>query len=405
MRSKPGSRSISRIVAVEPMACTMVPGRWLPQRDAEGRILRWYSLGTNIDERKRGEEELKKAFEEIKRLKDRLHDENVVLREQIDQVFMFEEIVGSSPALKAVLSSITKVAPTDSTVLITGETGTGKELIARAIHKRSHRAGRAFVSVNCAAIPSSLIASELFGHEKGAFTGALQQRRGRFELAHSGTIFLDEVGELPAETQIALLRVLQEREFERVGGNRIVTADVRVIAATNRDLADAIAAGAFRADLFYRLNVFPIHVPPLRQRREDIPMLVEYFVKRYAEKAKKEICRIDKNTLKLCQSYSWPGNIRELQNIIERSVILCNGGTFWIDEAWLASQGAPQPGSPGILTETLENHEKELIEAALAESKGRIAGPNGAAARLGIPRSTLDFRIKRLKIRAHKFAH
>jgi formate hydrogenlyase transcriptional activator len=379
--------------------------RGRPQRDAEGRIVRWYTLVTDIDERKRAEAKLGKAFEEIKRLKDRLHDENVVLREQIDQVSMFEEIVGSSPALKTVLASIVKVAPTDSTVLITGETGTGKELIARAIHKGSERAGQAFITVNCASTPASLIASELFGHEKGAFTGALQQRRGRFELAEAGTIFLDEVGELPAETQIALLRVLQERQFERVGGNRVISADVRVIAATNRELSAAIGVGAFRADLFYRLNVFPIQVPPLRQRKEDIPMLVEYFVKRYAEKAKKEISRIDKRTLKLCQSYHWPGNIRELQNIIERSVILCNGGTFSVDEAWLTSPEARHQASTGILTETLEKHEKELIEAALAESKGRVAGPNGAAARLGIPRSTLDFRIKRLKIETHRFAH
>src|SRR5882724_5981429 len=300
-------------------------------------------LTKEVLERQRAEDELAKAVEEIKRLKDRLHDENVVLREQIDQVFMFEEIVGSSPALKTVLSSIVKVAPTDSTVLITGETGTGKEVIARAIHKGSQRAGQAFISVNCASIPSSLIASELFGHEKGAFTGALQRRQGRFELAHSGTIFLDEIGELPAETQIALLRVLQERQFERVGGTRVIPTDVRIITATNRDLSAAIAAGAFRADLFYRLNVFPIHVPPLRNRKEDIPMLVEYFVKRYAEKARKQIKKIDKNTLKLCQSYPWPGNIRELQNIVERSVILCSGDTFWIDEAWLSSQNTRLP--------------------------------------------------------------
>jgi transcriptional regulator with GAF, ATPase, and Fis domain len=273
-----------------------------PQRDAEGRIVRWFSLGTDIDERKRAEDELEKAFDEIKRLKDSLHDENIVLREQIDQVFMFEEIVGTSPALKTVLSSIVKVAPTDSTVLITGETGTGKELIARAIHKGSRRAGQGFITVNCAAIPSSLIASELFGHEKGAFTGALLRRQGRFELAHSGTIFLDEIGELPAETQIALLRVLQERQFERVGGSRAIATDVRIIAATNRDLPVAIASGTFRADLFYRLNVFPIDMPTLRQRKEDIPMLVEYFVKRYAEKARKQISKIDKNTLKLCES-------------------------------------------------------------------------------------------------------
>ncbi len=259
---------------------------------------------------------------------------------------MFEEIVGSSPALKTVLSSIVKVtAPTDSTVLITGETGTGKELIARAIHKGSQRAGQAFIAVNCAAIPSSLIASELFGHEKGAFTGALQRRQGRFELAHSGTIFLDEIGELPAETQVALLRVIQERQFERVGGSRVISPiDVQNgIAATNRDLPASIASGTFREDLFYRLNVFPIAVPPLRERKEDIPMLVEYFVKRYAEKARKQIAKIDKNTLKLCQSYHWPGNIRELQNIVERSVILCTGDTFWVDEAWLSSQGAPRP--------------------------------------------------------------
>jgi PAS domain S-box-containing protein len=345
--------------------------------------------------------ELEKAFEEIKRLKERLHGENVVLREQIDQAFMFEEIVGSSPALKTVLSSIVKVAPTDSTVLITGETGTGKELIARAIHKGSQRAGQAFISVNCAAIPSSLIASELFGHEKGAFTGALQRHQGRFELAHSGTIFLDEIGELPAETQVALLRVLQERQFERVGGTRVIPTDVRIIAATNRDLSAAIAAGAFRTDLFYRLNVFPIHVPALRNRQEDIPMLVEYFVKRYAEKAGKKISKIDKNTLKLCQSYPWPGNIRELQNIVERSVILCAGDTFWIDEAWLSSQDTPRPKSSVPLTQTLDNYEKELIEAALAESNGRVAGPNGAAAKLGIPRSTLDLKIKQLNIKKH----
>jgi len=370
-----------------------------PERDAEGRVIRWYYLATDIDKRKRAEDELEKAFEEIKRLKERLHDENAVLREQIDQVFMFEEIVGSSPALKTVLSSIVKVAPTDSTVLITGETGTGKELIARAIHKGSQRAGQAFISVNCAAIPSSLIASELFGHEKGAFTGALQRHQGRFEMAHSGTIFLDEIGELPAETQIALLRVLQERQFERVGGSRVISSDVRIIAATNRDLSAAIAAGAFRADLFYRLNVFPIDVPPLRQRQEDIPMLVEYFVERYAEKAGKQISKIDKNTLKLCQSYHWPGNIRELQNIVERSVILCTGDTFSIDAAWLSSKIVARQKASAPLTKTLQGYERELIEAALAESNGKVAGPNGAAAKLGIPRSTLDLKIKQLNIR------
>src|ERR1700686_2069812 len=360
-------------------------------------------LTKEVLERKRAEDELAKAFEEIKRLNDRLHDENAVLREQIDQVFMFEEIVGSSPALKTVLSGIVKVAPTDSTVLITGETGTGKELIARAIHKGSQRADHVFIGLNCAAIPPALIASELFGHEKGAFTGALQQRQGRFELAHSGTIFLDEIGELPAETQIALLRVLQERQFERVGGNRIISTDVRIIAATNRDLTAAIAAGTFRTDLFYRLNVFPIEVPPLRKRKEDIPMLVEYFVKRYAGKMGKKIRKIDNNTLERCQSYAWPGNIRELQNIIERSVILCSGDTFWIEKAWLASVQPPRPELAGPLPDTLQNQERKMIETALAESKGKVAGPEGAAAKLGIPRSTLDSKIKQLNIKKHKF--
>ncbi len=363
--------------------------RWLlvqcnPLRDERGKVIRWYATGTDIDDRKQAEE--------------RTRQENVALREQIDQVFMFEEIVGSSPALKTVLSSIVKVAPTDSTVLITGETGTGKELIARAIHKSSPRAGQAFISVNCAAIPSSLIASELFGHEKGAFTGALQRRQGRFELAHAGTIFLDEIGELPAETQLALLRVLQERQFERVGGSRIIPTDVRIVAATNRDLPAAIASGTFRADLFYRLNVFPIDVPPLRQRKEDIPMLVQYFVKRYAVKAKKRISRIDENTLALCLSYHWPGNIRELQNIVERSVILCNGHTFSVDPAWLSSQSVGRSES-GALTSTLRSYEKEIIEKALMDSNGKIAGPNGAAAKLGIPRTTLDARIKQLNIK------
>ena len=373
--------------------------RGVPARDADGRIVRWYLLITDIDDRKRAEIDLQRAFEEIKRLKDRLHDENVILREHIDQALMFEEIVGSSVALKRVLSSIVQVASTDTTVLITGETGTGKELIARAVHKRSRRSSHAFVSVNCASIPASLIASELFGHEKGAFTGAVQQRRGRFELAHSGTIFLDEVGELPAETQIALLRVLQERQFERLGGSHAIHTDVRVVAATNRDLSSAIAAGTFRVDLFYRLNVFPISIPPLRDRSEDIPMLVEYFVKRYADKARKHITKIDKKAMQLFLSSHWPGNIRELQNIVERSVILCNSGTLWVDEAWLAGEGTPLRESSGTLTETLERHEREIIEAALARSKGKVSGPDGAAVRLGMKRSTLDLRIKQLKIK------
>ena len=359
-------------------------------------------------ERDRSQAELQKAFEEIKALKDRLYEENLALREEVDQVSMFEEIVGNSAALRDVLSRVAKVAPSDSTVLITGETGTGKELVARAIHKRSSRASRAFVSVNCAAIPSSLIASELFGHEKGAFTGALQRRVGRFELAEGGTIFLDEVGELPAETQVALLRVLQEREFERIGGNKAIAANVRVIAATNRDLGAMVSGGQFRADLFYRLNVFPIEMPSLRERKEDIRLLVAYFVERYADKVGKKIESIDKATLDRFSSYPWPGNIRELQNVIERSLILCEGKVFSVDANWLQANATASPeresdGAP--LSETLIHHEREMIEKALAASRGRVAGTSGAAAKLGVPPSTLESRIKVLRIDKQRFRH
>jgi transcriptional regulator with GAF, ATPase, and Fis domain len=317
---------------------------------------------------------------------------------------MFEEIVGASPALRVVLSRVSKVAPTDSTVLLTGETGTGKELIARAIHKRSQRSSRAFVSVNCAAIPSSLIASELFGHEKGAFTGATQRRLGRFELAEEGTLFLDEVGELPAETQIALLRVLQEREFERVGGNQPIRVNVRVVAATNRDLEAAIAAGTFRSDLFYRLNVFPIEIPPLRERREDIPLLVEYFIDHFARKAGKSFLGINKKTLDLLLAYPWPGNIRELQNVVERSVIVSERENFSVDESWLSPQPlASEPKSRLELSQKLAAQEKEMIEAALRDSAGRVSGPSGAAAKLGIHRSTLESKIISLKIDKYRF--
>ena len=365
--------------------------RFNPLRDEQGQITRWYLAFTDIEDRKQAE--------------DRLRSENVALREEIDKASMFEEIVGTSSALKSVLSRISKVAPSDSTVLITGETGTGKELVARAIHRRSDRASRAFVSVNCAAIPRDLIASELFGHEKGAFTGATQQRLGRFELANGSTIFLDEVGELPAETQIALLRVLQEHEFERVGGSRRIRGDVRVIAATNRDLQAAITAGSFRSDLFYRLNVFPVEMPSLRERQGDIPLLVEYFIERYARKAGKNIKRVNKKTLELLQSYPWPGNIRELQNVIERSVILCETEIFTIDESWLPRQPLPVTESKQHLElpRRLEEQEKEMIEAALKESCGRIFGPKGAAAKLGIPRSTLESKIRSLKIDKNRF--
>jgi formate hydrogenlyase transcriptional activator len=301
------------------------------------------------------------------------------------------------------LQQVAKVAPTDSTVLITGETGTGKELIARAIHRRSARSTRAFVTVNCAAVPPSLIASELFGHERGAFTGALQRRQGKFELADGGTIFLDEVGELPSDTQMALLRVLQEREFERVGGGRPIKVDVRVIAATNRDLHAAVAEKAFRADLFYRLNVFPVEVPSLRQRRSDIPLLVEYFVHRYAKRAGKKIDGISEQSLDLLRDYLWPGNIRELQNVIERAVIVSDTNTLSIDERWLVRQRFVEPGAKRPLEDELTAHERSRVEAALAASKGRVSGPTGAAARLGIPRSTLESKIRSLKVDKHRF--
>jgi formate hydrogenlyase transcriptional activator len=360
-----------------------------PLRDEHGQIIRWYATGTDIDDRKRSEE--------------RTQNENLVLREEIDRSSMFEEIVGSSEPLRLVLSQVAKVAPTDSTVLILGETGTGKELIARAIHKRSNRSGRAFIRVNCAAIPPSLIASELFGHEKGAFAGAMQRRVGRFESADSGTIFLDEVGDLPPETQIALLRVLQEREFERVGGSQTVPVDVRVIAATNKDLSAAVAEGTFRQDLFYRLNVFPIQIPALRERVDDVPLLVEYLIDRYTQAAGKKIRNIDKGTLEMFQTYDWPGNVRELQNVIERAVILSDGETFSVDETWLTPLTPKASTTTVPLVANLIDHEKEMIENALREAEGLISGPTGAATKLGIPRQTLESKIRKLGINRHQF--
>lgn len=372
--------------------------------DKNGKIVKWYGSSFDIEDRTRAEDNLKSALDEVHKLKDQLNKENIALRDEIDKASMFEEIVGNSAPLQVVLSRVSKVAPTDSTVLITGETGTGKELIARAIHKRSHRASRAFVSVNCAAVPRDLIASELFGHEKGAFTGAMQQRIGRFEMAAGGTIFLDEVGELPFETQIALLRVLQEHEFERVGGTRSIQTDVRVIAATNRDLRAAIDTGIFRSDLFYRLNVFPIEIPPLRERQEDIPVLIAYFMDRYARKAGRKITGIGKKSLELLRCYSWPGNIRELQNVIERSVILCESESLNIDETWLSRQHPAKEATNQLeLSQRLEAEEREAIEAALRECHGRVAGPLGAAAKLGMPRSTLESKIRSLKIVKNRF--
>jgi PAS domain S-box-containing protein len=361
--------------------------RYNPMRLGPGPPSRWYVACTDIEDRKKAEE--------------RLQQENVALREEIDKTSMFEEIVGASPALTAVLARVAKVAGSDSTVLITGETGTGKELVARAIHRRSSRSSKAFVAVNCAAIPRDLIASELFGHEKGAFTGALHRRLGRFELANGGTIFLDEVAELSPDSQAALLRVIQERELEHVGGRETIRVDVRVIAATNRDLVDAVANGTFRQDLYYRLNVFPLEMPALRDRKQDIPVLVEYFVHRYARKALKTFRCVNKKTLDRLQSYPWPGNVRELQNVIERSVIVCDGDEFTVDESWLST--GRQVESPGALSSKLSAYERAIIEDALRASDGQVFGPTGAAARLRIPRSTLESRIRALRINKKRF--
>jgi formate hydrogenlyase transcriptional activator len=363
--------------------------RYNPLLNEQGRVARWFATATDIEDRKQTEQSVR--------------NENVALREQIDRDSMFEDIVGSSEALRKVLRQVGKVAHSDSTVMILGETGTGKELIARAIHKRSNRGERAFIGVNCAAIPASLIASELFGHEKGAFTGATQRRLGRFESANGGTIFLDEVGDLPPEIQIAMLRVLQEREIERVGSNRPIPVDVRVLAATHRDLNTLVAEGKFRQDLLYRLNVVPIEMPSLRDRAPDIPLLVEYFIDRFGKKAGKKFRTIDRKTLTLFQAYGWPGNVRELQNVIERAVILSDGDTFSVDETWLKREPT-QVASPRVaLNGALIRQEKEMIETALAESHGRISGPTGAAANLGLPTRTLDSKIKRLGINKYRF--
>jgi transcriptional regulator with GAF, ATPase, and Fis domain len=328
-----------------------------------------------------------------------VEEEDINLSEQVSSTSVFEEIVGSSEAICAVNAQVLRVAPSDATILITGESGTGKELIARAVHRRSSRSRGPFVCMNCAATPPSLIAAELFGHEKGAFTGATQLRAGRFEVANHGTLFLDEVGEMSIESQVTLLRVLQEREFERIGGNRSIPVDVRVIAATNCDLSASVGSGEFRRDLFYRLNVFPIHVPALRERCEDILPLAKYFIERYATSARKRIRAVEKGTAQLLEAYHWPGNIRELQNVIQRAVILCASDVFSVDEAWFES-------SSGNRCNALPMHsteEKARIEAALKESRGRISGARGAATRLGIPRTTLEAKIKRLTINKYKY--
>src|SRR5580704_6898553 len=368
--------------------------RFNPMHDEKGNIVRWYVAQTDI--------------EEAKLAAQRTENENLALREEVDGSSMFEEIVGSSQKLLRVLSDVGRVAPTDSTVLILGETGTGKELIARAIHKQSNRGRRAFIRVNCATIPASLISSELFGHEKGAFTGAFQRRLGRFEAADAGTIFLDEIGELPAETQVSLLRVLQEREIERLGSNQPIAIDVRILAATNRNLKAEVAAGTFRSDLFYRLNVFPIQIPSLRERADDIPLLVEYLIDRYGKRAGKRIRNIQKRTLELFAAYDWPGNIRELQNVVERAVLLCDGETFSVDESWLRQSPQQEAQSSGAtpmrrLGRLDSEQERNLIEDALRASNGRVSGPLGAAAKLGIPRQTLESKMASLGISKNRF--
>lgn len=355
-----------------------------PLFDVGQHVCQWYVTGTAIDDRKNGESEAQQR--------------QFAVHKEVGHFLRFDRIVGSSVALHKVLAQVNRVAPTDSTVLILGESGTGKELIARTIHNLSNRSSRAFVSFNCAAIVPTLISAELFGHEKGAFTGALQRRAGRFELANGGTIFLDEIGDLPAETQIALLRVLQEREIERVGGSQPIGVDVRVVAASNRDLEKAMATGVLRPDLFYRLNVVPIHVPPLRERVEDLPILAEYFVERYARVSGKKIRKIPRETQKLLQSYDWPGNIRELQNVIERAVVLCDSDTLFIDETWLTRLGAVTSTRA-----TLAEQEKQTIQAALESCKGQVAGLSGAAAKLGLPRQTLESKIKALGIDKNRF--
>jgi PAS domain S-box-containing protein len=379
-----------------------------PVTDESGTVIEFVGTMIDVTEQRNTTDALKKAFEEIKILRDQLFKENIALREEVDKASMFDEIVGHSAILQSLLAGVAKVAPTDSTILLTGATGTGKELIARAIHKRSQRSSRVFVTVNCAAIPTTLITSELFGHEKGAFTGALQRRLGRFELAEGGTLFLDEVGELPLETQISLLRVLQEREFERVGGNQTIHADVRVIAATNRNLQTAIESGAFRSDLFYRLNVVPLEIPTLRDRKEDIPLLVEYFIDRYARKVGKKFRPVEQKTLEILQSYSWPGNIRELQNVIERSVIVCETDVFSLDQGSLSLISSSIPSAPAeerrsSLARRTADAERKLIEGALARAEGRVSGPMGAAAELGMPPSTLESKIRTLRINKYRF--
>ncbi len=363
-------------------------------RDSNGEFAYTFAMVIDITEKKLAEEALRRALSEVEKLKNKLQAENIYLQEEIKTQHNFEDIVGNSSGIRKVFRDIEKVANTDSTVLIIGETGTGKELVARAIHSVSSRRNRALITINCAALPAGLIESELFGHEKGAFTGAITRKKGRFELADSGSIFLDEIGELTLETQIKLMRILQEHEFQRIGGSETLKVDVRVIAATNRDLDAAVKAGAFRSDLFYRLNIFPIHLPPLRERQEDIPLLTNSFVSKFSRKIGKKIDQVSANALEWLMQYSWPGNVRELANVLERAVILCDGGTLEKDHLGLIyDEPAQAPSNP-----TLKEAERLHILKALEKTNWVVGGPSGAAKLLGMNRTTLIARMKRLGI-------
>jgi len=378
-----------------------------PVINASGEVSEFVGTHMDVTEQVESQAALKRAMEQIKQLRDQLYQENIALREEIDETSMFQEIVGKSDALRRVLAQVETVAATDSTVLIYGETGTGKELIARAIHDLSERRARAFVKLNCAAIPTGLLESELFGHEKGAFTGAVAQRIGRFELANQGTVFLDEIGEIPLELQPKLLRVLQEREFERLGSSRTLRTNARLIAATNSDLSAMVENGKFRSDLFYRLDVFPIHLPPLRERKEDIPLLVRHFVQHFARRLKRNVDSIPPATMTALREYHWPGNIRELQNVIERAVIVSTGSVLNVATADLKPRnplnGREKNGELQIADlrnarRAIDESERQQILGVLEQTHWTVAGPNGAASRLGIKRSTLQYRMRRLGI-------
>jgi formate hydrogenlyase transcriptional activator len=376
-----------------------------PVQNAAGNLIEFVGTHMDVTEQHLSRKALEDALAEINSLKEQLFHENVALRQEIEETSMFEEIVGKSSALRKVLKELETVGPTDSTVLIYGETGTGKELIARAIHNLSSRRANAFVKVNCAAIPTGLLESELFGHEKGAFTGAIAQRIGRFELANRGTVFLDEIGEVPLELQPKLLRVLQEREFERLGNSRTQSTDARLIAATNRDLSEMVAEQKFRSDLFYRLNVFPLYVPALRERPEDVPLLVRHFAELFSRRIGKAIHTIPSETMNALLRYDWPGNVRELQNVIERAVILSTRGVLRVSIAELTAKGNPASKSKQPLAQkrkriraSVPPLNRDQVLQALQESGGRVGGADGAAARLGLKRTTLIAHLKRLAI-------